>query len=57
MASIIIPQGWTPRAQAAFDGDDAQFEVGCDLDAERTALICAGAVRGRAAPPKIPKVL
>lgn len=56
MASIIIPQGLDTARKLRLMADDAQFEVGCDLDAERTALICAGAVRGRAAPPKIPKV-
>lgn len=57
MANIIIPEGLDPVRKLLLMRDDAQFEVGCDSDAERTALICAGTIRGKSAPPKIPKVM
>jgi Predicted DNA-binding protein with the Helix-hairpin-helix motif len=56
VANIIIPEGLDTARKLLLMRDDAQFEVGCDSDAERTALLCAGAIRGRSAPPKIPKV-
>ena len=56
MANIIIPEKPDTARKLLLMRDDAQFEVGCDSDAERTALLCAGAIHGRHAPPKIPKV-
>lgn len=56
MANIIISEALDNTRKLLLMRDDAQFEVGCDSDAERTALLCAGAIRGKSAPPKIPKV-
>lgn len=36
--------------------EDAKFEVASDCDAESTALLCAGEIKGKNAPPKIPKM-
>lgn len=57
MANIIIPEKLDMVRKLLLMRDDAQFEVGCDSDAERTAQICAGAIHGKSAPPKIPKVM
>lgn len=56
MSGIIIPKSLDTEAKLALMNDDARYEVGADFDAESTALLCAGAVRGRPAPPKIPKL-
>lgn len=36
--------------------EDAKFEVASDEDAENTALLCAADIKGKASPPKIPKI-
>jgi predicted DNA-binding helix-hairpin-helix protein len=56
MSNIIIPKGFSVEEKLAFMRDDAKYEVATDSEAERAALLCAGAVRGAAAPPKIQKM-
>jgi predicted DNA-binding helix-hairpin-helix protein len=56
MSNIIIPKGLDVEDKLALMREDAKFEVGVDSDAENTALLCAADVKGRPAPPKIPKM-
>jgi len=57
MANIVVPKKLEAAEKLALMNEDAEFEVGCDADAERTALACAGDVRGRPGPPKRPKLV
>lgn len=56
MANVIFSKNLDVEEKLTLMKEDAQFEVGADNDAERTALLCAGKIKGRAAPPKIPKL-
>lgn len=56
MANIIIPKGFSIEEKLGLMNDDAKYEVGIDSEAESTALLCAGNIRGRTGPPKIPKL-
>ena len=55
-ANIIIPRRFDTEDKLDIMNEDAKFEVGCDSDAERTALTCASDIVGRPGPPKIPKL-
>lgn len=56
MSNIIIPKQLDIKDKLALMNDDAKYEVGADSDAENTAILCAGNIRGKAAPPKVPKM-
>jgi predicted DNA-binding helix-hairpin-helix protein len=56
MSYIIIPKIPDTEEKLALMNEDAQFEVGIDSEAESTALLCAADIKGRPAPPKIPKM-
>jgi predicted DNA-binding helix-hairpin-helix protein len=56
MANITIPKKPDTIEKLAIMNEDARFEVGCDSDAERTAVNCAMDIRGKPGPPKIPKL-
>lgn len=56
MANIILPKKPDLDEKMALMEEDARFEVGADNDAERIALLCAGKIKGRPAPPVIPKL-
>lgn len=56
MTNIILPKTLETTDKLILMNDDARFEVADDRDAEGTALLCAGKIRGKAAPPKIPKM-
>ncbi len=56
MANIIIPKRLETDEKLAIMNEDAKYEVGCDSDAERTAITCAMDIRGKPSPPKIPKL-
>lgn len=56
MSNIIIPKQLNIEEKLTLMNDDAKYEVGIDSDAENTALLCAGNIKGKAAPPKIPKM-
>lgn len=55
MSNIILPKQLNTEDKIRLMEDDAKYEVANDLDAEKTALVCAGAVKGRQAPAKIQK--
>lgn len=52
----IIPEVLDTKDKLALMNEDARFEVNDDSDAERTALACAGKIKGKMAPPKVPKM-
>lgn len=56
MSNNIIPRLLNSEDKLALMNDDAKYEVGDDSDAERTALLCASNIQGKASPPKIPKL-
>jgi predicted DNA-binding helix-hairpin-helix protein len=56
MSNIILPKELDIADKLALMNDDARFEVGVDGEAESTALLCAADIRGKAAPPKVPKM-
>ena len=56
MSNIIIPKQLEMPDRLALMRNDAKFEVGADCDAENTALLCAGNIKGKPGPPKIPKM-
>lgn len=56
MSNIIIPKQLETPDRLALMRNDAKFEVGADCDAENTALLCAGNIKGKPGPPKIPKM-
>jgi predicted DNA-binding helix-hairpin-helix protein len=56
MSNIIIPKQLNIEEKLALMNDDAKYEVGIDSEAENTALLCAGNIKGKASPPKIPKM-
>ncbi len=56
MSSIILPKTLDREEKIAAMREDAKFEVASDSDAETTALLCAEGIKGKAAPPKIPKL-
>lgn len=56
MSNIIIPKQLNIKDKLSLMNDDAKYEVGDDSDAENTALLCAGNIKGKAAPSKIPKM-
>jgi putative DNA modification/repair radical SAM protein len=55
-ANIIIPRRFDTEDKLNIMNEDARYEVGCDSDAESTALSCASDIAGRPGPPKIPKL-
>jgi len=56
VSNIIIPKQLNIKDKLALMNDDAKYEVGADSDAESTALLCAGNIKGKASPPKVPKM-
>lgn len=56
MPGVIIRKQLDTAEKLALMNDDAKYEVGFDNDAERIALLCAGNVHGKVAPPKVPKL-
>ncbi|MDD4124162.1 MAG: biotin synthase [Eubacteriales bacterium] len=56
MSSIILPKALSPEEKIVAMREDAKFEVASDSDAENTALLCADGIKGKASPPKIPKL-
>lgn len=56
MSNIIIPKSLDVEDKLALMNEDAQYEVAIDSEAENTALLCAADVKGRPAPPKVPKM-
>ena len=56
MSYFILPKQLNIEDKIRFMEDDAKYEVAGDLDAERTALVCAGEVKGKKAAPKIRKM-
>ena len=56
MSNIIIPKQLNIEEKLALMNDDAKYEVGVDGDAENIALLCAGDIKGKPSPPKIPKM-
>lgn len=56
MSNIIIPKQLSIEERLALMNDDAKYEVGVDGDAENVALLCAGDIKGKPSPPKIPKM-
>lgn len=56
MSNIIIPKGLDIADKLALMNQDALFEVGTDGEAESTALLCAADIKGKTAPPKVPKM-
>jgi len=56
MANIILPKNLEYEDKLALMRDDAKFEIGSDRDAEAAALACAAQIKGRPAPPKVPKM-
>jgi predicted DNA-binding helix-hairpin-helix protein len=56
MSNIIIPKTLDMEEKLALMNEDAKYEVGTDSEAENMALLCAGHIKGKAPPPKIPKL-
>ncbi len=56
MANVILSKKPDMGEKMALMREDAKYEVGADSDAEQTALLCAGHIKGKPAPPKIPKL-
>lgn len=56
MLNIIIPNKLEAAEKLALMNEDAKYEVGIDSEAENTALLCAADIKGKPAPPKIPKM-
>lgn len=56
MSNIIIPRKLETEDMLALMQEDAKFEVGSDRDAERTAVVCSAEIKGKPAPPKVPKL-
>lgn len=56
MANVIIPKSFETEDRLTIMNEDAKYEVGCDSDAEATALTCASDIAERPGPPKIPKL-
>lgn len=56
MSNIILPKQLTILDKYTLMQEDAKYEVGCDGDAENTALLCAADIKSKPAPPKIPKM-
>lgn len=56
MSNIIIPKQFNKEDIITLMQDDAKFEVASDFDAESTALLCAGEIKAKKTPPKIPKM-
>ena len=56
MANVIIPKSFETEDRLNIMNEDAKYEVGCDSDAEATALTCASDIAERPGPPKIPKL-
>lgn len=56
MIQYTIPKKLDTKEKLALMHDDAKFEVGDDGDAESTAIACAGKIKSKPAPPKIPKM-
>jgi len=56
MSNVIIPKKLSFEEKIIMMNDDARYEVGCDSDAERTAITCASDIKGKPGPPKIPKI-
>lgn len=56
MSNIIIHKALDTEDKISLMEEDAKYEVANDADAENTALICAGQVKGQRSPAKIPKM-
>lgn len=56
MSNIIIPKQFSTEDKIAAMREDAKFEVSSDFDAENTALLCAGEIKAKSGPPKVPKM-
>lgn len=56
MSNIILPKTMDNEEKIHAMLEDAKFEVANDRDAESTAIACAGEIRGKPNPPKIPKM-
>jgi len=53
---MILPKQLNMEDKILLMEDDARFEVAGDWDAEDTALFCAGKIKGKRTPPKVPKL-
>lgn len=56
MSNIILPKQFSTEDKIAAMREDAQYEVSSDFDAESTALLCAGEIKAKSGPPKVPKM-
>jgi predicted DNA-binding helix-hairpin-helix protein len=56
VSNIILPKYLDNKDKLSAMLDDAKFEIANDRDAESTAVSCAGGIRSKANPPKIPKM-
>jgi predicted DNA-binding helix-hairpin-helix protein len=56
MSYIKLPKQIDIDDRIALMQDDARFDVSSDIDAERTAVACAGDIRSDRGPSKVPKM-
>jgi len=56
MPNTIVLKQLDVTEKMALMNEDAKFEVGCDGDAEVTALACASDIHGKPGEPKVPKL-
>ncbi len=56
MANLILAKQLEVREKISLMREDARHEICGDSDAEQTAIACAAQIKGKPAPPKVPKM-